>query len=227
MNGFSSRTLPYASDVVNRSGTSGAAVVGIDVGGTKTNATVLDESRAVPRRPDGRDPEPGDRGTRRRPRRDRRRRWSSPSPSPARATDVCGRSGSTRPGPASADGVISSRGATNFAEPVWWGFDFRAAVEAALGLPVIYNNDGNAAALYAHHAALRRGRRRALVGLGHRRHRARRRRHRVAATSSGARPAWPASSGTCTSRWTACSSQASPCRAATAVSPATSRASPR
>jgi glucokinase len=54
------------------------------------------------------------------------------------------------PGPASATGVISSRGATNFSEPVWWGFDFRAAVEAYLQLPVIYNNDGNAAALYAH-----------------------------------------------------------------------------
>jgi predicted NBD/HSP70 family sugar kinase len=54
------------------------------------------------------------------------------------------------PGPASAGGVISARGATNFAEPEWWGFDFRAAVERSLHLPVIYNNDGNAAALYAH-----------------------------------------------------------------------------
>ena len=27
------------------------------------------------------------------------------------------------PGPASADGVISVRGATNFAQPAWWGFD--------------------------------------------------------------------------------------------------------
>ncbi|HEV7934011.1 MAG TPA: ROK family protein [Actinomadura sp.] len=56
------------------------------------------------------------------------------------------------PGPASADGVISSRGATNFAQPAWWGFDFRSALESRLGLPVVYNNDGNAAALYAHHA---------------------------------------------------------------------------
>ena len=54
------------------------------------------------------------------------------------------------PGPASADGVISARGATNFAAREWWGFDFRSAVEERLGLPVIYNNDGNAAALYAH-----------------------------------------------------------------------------
>jgi len=56
------------------------------------------------------------------------------------------------PGPASAHGVISARGATNFAEPEWWGFDFRGAVEDRLHLPVIYNNDGNAAALYAHQA---------------------------------------------------------------------------
>lgn len=54
------------------------------------------------------------------------------------------------PGPASADGVISSRGATNFSAPEWWGFDLRTALEQRLGLPVIYNNDGNAAALYAH-----------------------------------------------------------------------------
>ncbi|HEX3750902.1 MAG TPA: ROK family protein [Streptosporangiaceae bacterium] len=56
------------------------------------------------------------------------------------------------PGPASATGVLSSRGATNFASPEWWGFDIRGALEERLGLPVIYNNDGNAAALYAHHA---------------------------------------------------------------------------
>src|SRR4051812_32368377 len=56
------------------------------------------------------------------------------------------------PGPASATGVISSRGATNFNEPAWWGFDFRGALEERLGLPVVYNNDGNAAALYAHFA---------------------------------------------------------------------------
>jgi glucokinase len=55
------------------------------------------------------------------------------------------------PGPASATGVLSSRGATNFADPEWWGFDIRGALEDYLGLPVIYNNDGNAAALYAHH----------------------------------------------------------------------------
>jgi glucokinase len=55
------------------------------------------------------------------------------------------------PGPASADGVISSRGSTNFEHPSWRNFDYRAALETRLRLPVIYNNDGNAAALYAHY----------------------------------------------------------------------------
>jgi glucokinase len=56
------------------------------------------------------------------------------------------------PGPASADGVISSVGSTNFSHPAWSGFDVRGALQAALGAPVVYNNDANAAALYAHTA---------------------------------------------------------------------------
>jgi predicted NBD/HSP70 family sugar kinase len=56
------------------------------------------------------------------------------------------------PGPASAEGVISSLGSTNFQHDGWRGFDVRGALEDLLGLPVVYNNDGNAAALYAHHA---------------------------------------------------------------------------
>ncbi|HET6752113.1 MAG TPA: ROK family protein [Actinomycetes bacterium] len=55
------------------------------------------------------------------------------------------------PGPASADGVIASKGSTNFLHPGWRGFDVRGALEARLGLPVVYSNDANAAALYAHH----------------------------------------------------------------------------
>jgi len=76
------------------------------------------------------------------------------------------------PGPASADGVISSKGATNFGQPAWRGFDIRSALERRLGLPVIYNNDGNAAALYAHYArfgeeaAARRGSVSVIVGTG-------------------------------------------------------------
>jgi hypothetical protein len=54
------------------------------------------------------------------------------------------------PGPASAEGVISSSGSTNFSHPAWRSFDVRRALEDRLQLPVIYNNDGNAAALYAH-----------------------------------------------------------------------------
>jgi predicted NBD/HSP70 family sugar kinase len=55
------------------------------------------------------------------------------------------------PGPASADGVISSKGATNFAQPAWWGYNVRAGLGRRIGIPVVYNNDGNVAALYAHH----------------------------------------------------------------------------
>lgn len=124
-------------------------VVGIDVGGTKTNATVLaddgtfliDRMIEVPSRVN-----------------------HGPPAAIAAIVELVGLAlatagatdrtvlavGLDTPGPASAGGVISQRGSTNFAQEVWWGFDVRAAVEAALHLPVIYNNDGNAAALYAH-----------------------------------------------------------------------------
>ena len=58
--------------------------------------------------------------------------------------------GLASPGPASATGVISSRGSTNFVDPGWRSFDYRGALERRLGIPVTYINDGNAAALYAH-----------------------------------------------------------------------------
>jgi len=75
------------------------------------------------------------------------------------------------PGPASADGVISSKGSTNFSEPAWRGFDFRGALQSRLQLPVVYNNDANAAALYAHHVrfgpeAFHRSSVAAIVGTG-------------------------------------------------------------
>jgi predicted NBD/HSP70 family sugar kinase len=81
------------------------------------------------------------------------------------------RVGLDTPGPASATGVISSRGSTNFSQPAWRGFDFRGALEARLGLPVVYTNDGNAAALYAHHVhfgadAMRHSSVAAIVGTG-------------------------------------------------------------
>lgn len=56
------------------------------------------------------------------------------------------------PGPATAEGVISSMGSTNFDHVEWRGFDVRSALQSRLGIPVVYNNDANAAALYAHHA---------------------------------------------------------------------------
>lgn len=124
-------------------------VVGLDVGGTTCNATVLDaggrflidELMETP---------------------------SRVTEGPAVAIevladlfdDILARAGVARaavvavgldtPGPASADGVLSSTGATNFSAPPWHGFRFREAVERRLGLPVIYLNDANAAALYAH-----------------------------------------------------------------------------
>jgi glucokinase len=125
-------------------------VVGLDNGGTKINATVLDAA--------GRFLVEGMVETPSRVR-------EGPDiavEALAQAMDgILGRTSTPRaavravgldtPGPASADGVISSKGSTNFSEPPWRGFDFRGALESRLGLPVIYNNDGNAAALYAHH----------------------------------------------------------------------------
>ena len=147
-----------------------SVVVGLDVGGTKTNATVLtDDGRFLVDHmvevPSG--------------------VLEGPSAAIAAIDEAMSRvlelvgldHGSVRaigldtPGPASANGVISARGATNFAAAEWWGFDFRAAVERRLNLPVIYLNDGNAAALYAHERhfgddALRRSSVSAIVGTG-------------------------------------------------------------
>jgi glucokinase len=55
------------------------------------------------------------------------------------------------PGPASATGVLAQGGATNFGHAAWDRFDIRGALEDRLGIPVVYNNDGNAATLYAHY----------------------------------------------------------------------------
>jgi predicted NBD/HSP70 family sugar kinase len=128
----------------------GRVVVGIDNGGTKNNATILDEAgrflidrmHEVPSRVmEG--PEAAIEA------------MVESMDVVLAATDVSlsrvAAVGLDTPGPASADGVISSLGATNFAQPAWRGFDVRSALEARIGLPVVYNNDGNAAALYAHH----------------------------------------------------------------------------
>ena len=54
------------------------------------------------------------------------------------------------PGPASAKGVFSARGSTNFVHPKWAEFDIRENLENKLAKPVIYLNDGNAGALWGH-----------------------------------------------------------------------------
>ena len=54
------------------------------------------------------------------------------------------------PGPSSATGVLSARGSTNFVHPDWAEFDIRKSLEARLGKPVTYLNDGNAGALWGH-----------------------------------------------------------------------------
>jgi predicted NBD/HSP70 family sugar kinase len=56
------------------------------------------------------------------------------------------------PGPASASGVLSARGSTNFVHANWAGFDIHDALAHRLGKPVTYLNDGNAGALWGHFA---------------------------------------------------------------------------
>jgi predicted NBD/HSP70 family sugar kinase len=56
------------------------------------------------------------------------------------------------PGPASAEGRLSTRGATNFVHREWAGFDIREGLEKKLKRPVSYLNDANAAALWGHFA---------------------------------------------------------------------------
>jgi glucokinase len=55
------------------------------------------------------------------------------------------------PGPASADGVLSAEGSTNFVHAGWANFDIRSNLESRLGKPVTYLNDGNAGALWGHY----------------------------------------------------------------------------
>ena len=54
------------------------------------------------------------------------------------------------PGPASAAGVLSAKGSTNFVHADWAGFDIREALAHKLNKPVCYLNDGNAGALWGH-----------------------------------------------------------------------------
>ncbi len=56
------------------------------------------------------------------------------------------------PGPASAAGMLSAKGSTNFVHPAWAGFDIRDNLAKKLCRPVTYLNDGNAGALWGHFA---------------------------------------------------------------------------
>lgn len=56
------------------------------------------------------------------------------------------------PGPASAEGVLSAKGSTNFVHPDWAGFDIPGNLAKKMGKPVLYLNDGNAGALWGHFA---------------------------------------------------------------------------
>ena len=56
------------------------------------------------------------------------------------------------PGPASAAGLLSARGSTNFVHANWAEFDIREGLAHKLGKPVSYLNDANAAALWGHYA---------------------------------------------------------------------------
>jgi glucokinase len=125
-------------------------VAGLDVGGTTINATLLDstgrflvaemaESPSLVREGPDKAIEALARSL------DDVLELAGISPQAVRAV------GLDTPGPVTAYGVISSKGATNFAAPEWRGFDVRSALEERLGIPVVFNNDANAAALYAHH----------------------------------------------------------------------------
>jgi predicted NBD/HSP70 family sugar kinase len=74
------------------------------------------------------------------------------------------------PGPASADGVLSAEGSTNFVHPGWGGFDIRGTLAKRLGKPATYLNDGNAGALWGHFAIFGANQRQtsisAIVGTG-------------------------------------------------------------
>jgi predicted NBD/HSP70 family sugar kinase len=54
------------------------------------------------------------------------------------------------PGPASATGILSAEGSTNFVHPAWSGFDVCTSLSKRLDKPVTYLNDGNAGALWGH-----------------------------------------------------------------------------
>jgi predicted NBD/HSP70 family sugar kinase len=131
-------------------------VAGVDLGGTAINYTFLDERGEF--LIDGLCEHPA-------------RSVEGPAVCLGQIADglemACGKAGVDRaklvavgldtPGPASAGGVLSRRGSTNFVHPQWAGYDMRTGLERKLGRPVTYLNDGNAAALWGHVALFGRG----------------------------------------------------------------------
>ena len=148
-------------------------VVGIDVGGTKTNATVVDltgtflvdRMAEVP---------------------------SLVSDGPDAALDAIVTAmkvaldaggvpdaavlavGLDTPGPASATGVISSKGSTNFQQPAWRGYDIRSATESRLGSAGALQQRRQRRRAVCPRAPLRCRHATPLVGRRHRRHGTRR-----------------------------------------------------
>ena len=190
--------------------TDGWVVVGLDNGGNKNNATVLDASgrflvdellESPSRVTEGPDVaiEALVLSFEDVLRADRHRARARPR-----------RSASTRPGPASAEGVISARGSTNFAHPGWRNFDFRGAPRGAPGAcpssTTTTATPPRSTRTTSSSGRSRRSARRSPRSSAPASAAASSRRAR----SSRARPASRASSATCTSRCTACSSPGQP-----------------
>jgi glucokinase len=125
-------------------------VAGVDLGGTAINYTLVTPQEQFlieglcehpARSKEGpRSLPPTDRG-----RSENRRRKGGPE----HVADVAV-AGLDTPGPATAAGVLSAEGSTNFVHRDWCGFDIRGHLSARLGIPVTYLNDGNAGALWGH-----------------------------------------------------------------------------
>jgi len=124
-------------------------VMGIDLGGTAINYTVMDEKQNILVAGLCEHPARSVEG----PKICISQIAEGAAPALARAgvsmEDVAA-VGLDTPGPASAKGVLSAKGSTNFVHADWASFDIRGALEKELGKPVVYLNDANAAALWGH-----------------------------------------------------------------------------
>ena len=126
-------------------------VAGVDHGGAAINYTLDKQAGAVPGRGIVRHPARSIEGRRFVSSRSRMDSRIAVEKAGVRLSDVAV-VGLDTPGPASATGVLSAKGSTNFVHAHWCEFDIRANLEAKLGRPVLYLNDGNAGALWGHFA---------------------------------------------------------------------------